>query len=355
MFFVQALAKEKAKSYEFRSETTSRSPMAVSYPSPEPVITPRAREGLRAVVPTIFPPSTVNRGESVRVRPPEPQHRLPSPPPPPPPSSALSRTMGDPFQQRIPKKRGPKPKLRFKDGLLCAGGPLSRESRSQEPLGYSSSSISSPSKLLKPSILGESLERDSDGRMMKLGHHGHHHNHHPHRPFHSATCYPTKSQMRLGSGGGTKPPHHHHHHHNHHHHHSSMNSHSHPQRSGLDGHGHHRTKSYLLHHHHSPLHLKHLAHSSNPFQKKKKKKREEDAPLFPQPPAAGTTLCQPGLLAKVPAVPPQVPGQTEEDLSSWRPPLGNLEKVVVTDVTTNFLTVTIKESTTDKGFFKEKR
>uniref|UniRef100_A0A672YSA6 Uncharacterized protein n=1 Tax=Sphaeramia orbicularis TaxID=375764 RepID=A0A672YSA6_9TELE len=31
------------------------------------------------------------------------------------------------------------------------------------------------------------------------------------------------------------------------------------------------------------------------------------------------------------------------------------EKVLVTDVTTNFLTVTIKESSTSKGFFKDKR
>ena len=40
---------------------------------------------------------------------------------------------------------------------------------------------------------------------------------------------------------------------------------------------------------------------------------------------------------------------------SWTPCLGNLEKVVVTDVTTNLLTVTIKESSTDQGFFKPKR
>lgn len=56
------------------------------YPVPEPVPTPRAREGLRAVVPTIFPPSAVNRGESVHVRSPEPARRC------------------------RPKKRGRKPK-----------------------------------------------------------------------------------------------------------------------------------------------------------------------------------------------------------------------------------------------------
>lgn len=43
------------------------------------------------------------------------------------------------------------------------------------------------------------------------------------------------------------------------------------------------------------------------------------------------------------------------DEVTWRPSLGNVEKVLVTDVTTNFLTVTIKESSTSKGFFKDKR
>uniref|UniRef100_A0A3B4EGN2 Chromo domain-containing protein n=1 Tax=Pygocentrus nattereri TaxID=42514 RepID=A0A3B4EGN2_PYGNA len=40
---------------------------------------------------------------------------------------------------------------------------------------------------------------------------------------------------------------------------------------------------------------------------------------------------------------------------SWSPCLRNMEKVIVTDITSNSLTVTIKESSTDKGFFREKR
>uniref|UniRef100_A0A671KY01 Chromobox protein homolog 8-like n=1 Tax=Sinocyclocheilus anshuiensis TaxID=1608454 RepID=A0A671KY01_9TELE len=40
---------------------------------------------------------------------------------------------------------------------------------------------------------------------------------------------------------------------------------------------------------------------------------------------------------------------------AWRPTFCNVEKVIVTDVTSNFLTVTIKESSTDKGFFKDNR
>uniref|UniRef100_A0A672MTS6 Chromobox protein homolog 8-like n=1 Tax=Sinocyclocheilus grahami TaxID=75366 RepID=A0A672MTS6_SINGR len=45
----------------------------------------------------------------------------------------------------------------------------------------------------------------------------------------------------------------------------------------------------------------------------------------------------------------------EETDQSWLPCLKNMEKIVVTDVTSNSLTVTIKESSTDKGFFKENR
>ncbi|XP_067860217.1 chromobox protein homolog 8-like isoform X2 [Heptranchias perlo] len=50
----------------------------------------------------------------------------------------------------------------------------------------------------------------------------------------------------------------------------------------------------------------------------------------------------------------QVSRFLSEPEESWSPSLNNLEKVVVTDVTSNFLTVTIKESSTDEGFFKEK-
>ncbi|KAM8824794.1 chromobox protein homolog 8-like [Synchiropus picturatus] len=54
-------AKVKERTYEFRKESAKE--------VQEPVRTPRAREGLRAVVPTLFPPSTVNRGESVHYPP----------------------------------------------------------------------------------------------------------------------------------------------------------------------------------------------------------------------------------------------------------------------------------------------
>ncbi|XP_029455036.1 chromobox protein homolog 8 [Rhinatrema bivittatum] len=60
---------------------------------------------------------------------------------------------------------------------------------------------------------------------------------------------------------------------------------------------------------------------------------------------------KPSLIARIPVT--RILGNPEEE--SWSPSLNNLEKVVVTDVTSNFLTVTIKESSTDQGFFKEKR
>lgn len=41
--------------------------------------------------------------------------------------------------------------------------------------------------------------------------------------------------------------------------------------------------------------------------------------------------------------------------SSWAPCFTSVDTVTVTDVTMNFLTVTIRESSTDKGFFREKR
>lgn len=90
----QAKAKAKEKTYEFRREAPRG--IQVSYPIPEPIITPRAREGLRTVVPTIFPPSAVNRGESVHIRPPESERR--------------PRTTPAAAQQ-FPKKRGRKPKM----------------------------------------------------------------------------------------------------------------------------------------------------------------------------------------------------------------------------------------------------
>uniref|UniRef100_A0A8B9GX41 Chromobox homolog 8a (Pc class homolog, Drosophila) n=1 Tax=Astyanax mexicanus TaxID=7994 RepID=A0A8B9GX41_ASTMX len=52
---------------------------------------------------------------------------------------------------------------------------------------------------------------------------------------------------------------------------------------------------------------------------------------------------------------PEPLGVKEDGGESWSPCLRNMEKVIVTDITSNSVTVTIKESSTDKGFFREKR
>ncbi|XP_014382565.1 chromobox protein homolog 8 [Alligator sinensis] len=67
--------------------------------------------------------------------------------------------------------------------------------------------------------------------------------------------------------------------------------------------------------------------------------------------SVGAQAGRPSLIARIPVS--RILGDPEEE--TWSPSLNNLEKVVVTDVTSNFLTVTIKESSTDQGFFKEKR
>uniref|UniRef100_A0A8C8VKG0 Chromobox 8 n=1 Tax=Pelusios castaneus TaxID=367368 RepID=A0A8C8VKG0_9SAUR len=67
--------------------------------------------------------------------------------------------------------------------------------------------------------------------------------------------------------------------------------------------------------------------------------------------SAGNQAGRPSLIARIPVS--RILGDPEEE--SWSPSFNNLEKVVVTDVTSNFLTVTIKESSTDQGFFKKKR
>lgn len=59
---------------------------------------------------------------------------------------------------------------------------------------------------------------------------------------------------------------------------------------------------------------------------------------------------QPPVVAK----PPVSNDSAKRSEASWAPCLSNFDNVVVTDVTMNFLTVTIKESSSDKGFFKGK-
>ncbi|XP_038151589.1 chromobox protein homolog 8b [Cyprinodon tularosa] len=278
-FLLKAQAKVKTKSYEFRSEAVRG--MHITYLTPEPVFTPRAREGLRAVVPTIFPPSTINRGESVHVIPHEHQ---PSP----------QQSVSDRLVQ-TPKKRGPKPKLRFiGDGrspvVLETSKRIAEEVGGQGP--YKLSKLHGGEMRLQ-----KLSHRHSEDHPRSSKHHYQHHYHH-------------HLTQKLSSGGSYK---------------RFLSHHStHP----------HRTKdrcSYL-----AAAQVKHH-HKTN--------QSRSGAAEFPQ-------MEKPYFLDR------QSPTRLDDDdqeETTWRPNLSDVEKVLVTDVTANFLTVTIKESSTSKGFFKDKR
>ena len=268
----QAQAKEKVKSYDFRSESVRG--MHLSYPAPEPVATPRAREGLRAVVPTIFPPGTVNRGESVRLQPCELGSR----------DLRLPPLQTAPDGLHFPKKRGPKPRLRFKD----SGPPASQLSRPGAELQ------------VRHAPLGQGEEL----RLLRVNHG---HKHQPHQP------------------------HRHHQHHRHHRHHQ----HRAPPVSSRD--------SYRRFY----AERSHQAHARDAGGAACRA-----TPFLPQPPGA-----HPGRPAEPPLLDKPSPGPLDLDLDevTWRPCLSSVEQVLVTDVTSNLLTVTIKESSTSQGFFKAKR
>ncbi|KAE8283158.1 Chromobox protein-like protein 8 Polycomb 3-like protein [Larimichthys crocea] len=274
-------AKAKEKTYEFRGEAPRS--IQVSYPIPEPIITPRAREGLRAVVPTIFPPSAVNRGESVHVRPPEPERR-PRPTPP----AALTVQES----ARLPKKRGRKPKLHLHyekdDGGSSAELDDKRSRLLEEPSSHGLSKM--PRRLHHH---GET----SDHTLIQLT-----------KRFQEETTITPKSCSEQRHAGLSY------------------------SRTFKSDQGGHRTSYVSKMPIPQPRKLKHSAESRRHQMKE----------------------CRPG-----PAV---IPTQAEAILdpsarptSSWTPRFTNVDSVTVTDVTMNFLTVTVRESSTDKGFFRESR
>nr|XP_015801155.2 chromobox protein homolog 8a [Nothobranchius furzeri] len=249
-FLLKAKAKVKEKTYEFRRETPRS--IQVSYPIPEHVVTPRAREGLRAVVPTIFPPSAVNRGESVPIRAPEPERR-PRPPIP----EAL-----DPESMRLPKKRGRKPNLYY-DEQDSSPEPCPKRSRFPEESKMSR----------RMSHHGETSEQS----LIQL----------TRRFQEETTITPKSSSERRATSAGL----------------ACANA-------GVRKSD--RERIYDL--------------SRIRFSQCDNLKHEERG-AEPSPSSA----------------------------TPWTPCFSSLDSVTVTDVTMNFLTVTIRESSTEKGFFKEKR
>ncbi|XP_047427856.1 chromobox protein homolog 8a [Mugil cephalus] len=271
-------AKAKEKTYELRREPPRG--IQVSYPIPEPVITPRAREGLRTVVPTIFPPSTVNRGESVHLRPPEPERR-PRPAPP----AALTVQ-----ESRFPKKRGRKPKLHLHydkdDGSSSAEPDIKRSRSLEEPMSHGVSKLSR-----RLHHHGET----SDHTLLQLT-----------KRFQEETTITPKSSSEQRHAGGTSLAY------------SRVFS---PEMRKNDQSG-HRT----------------ICLSRVPISQPCKMRELPSRPPWEQSPVIS-------------------PESIQESSSrpSWTPCFTNLDTVTVTDVTMNFLTVTIRESSTDKGFFREKR
>jgi len=228
--------------------------MHITYPAPEPVAPPRAREGLRAVVPTIFPPGAVNRG----------------------PAPSLHG----------PQTSGPMPTPRFEGHKRRAAEEDEDEEDDEEE---------------------EEEEQASD------------------RP-HTLAELQGADEMRLLEAVRRHPePHGHKRRHRHLHH-----THKRPHRTDT-----HRTKdgaAYL-----APVHFKHRS-KVNPSRR-------------PPPAAAAGPLPRtekPYFLDR--PSPTRLDGV---DAAAWRPSVGAMETVLVTDVTTNFLTVTIKESSSSKGFFRD--
>ncbi|XP_043091097.1 chromobox protein homolog 8a [Puntigrus tetrazona] len=257
-FLMKAKAKAKGKNYEFRREMSRD--LRVSFPVAEPVVTPRAREGLRTVVPTIFPPSTVNRGESVRL------DRDPLAP-------------GAPVHRPLdfadsPKKRGPKPKLR-PAGSTAEGV----KRKADEPLSYRPSKTERSGETSNCDVIHFTQKfRAESGHVQKqMG--------------------SRSSGVKFTHGGGIL-------------------------KSGLSVLGHRRKDG-----------------SSGAINQSKTTHPPKNN-LFR---SAGRTREQLSL------------SFVDETDQSWLPCLKNMEKIIVTDVTSNSLTVTIKESSTDKGFFKENR
>ncbi|XP_062308296.1 chromobox protein homolog 8a isoform X1 [Osmerus eperlanus] len=289
-FLLKAKAKARVKTYEFRREIPRG--IQVSYPVPEPVFTPRAREGLRAVVPTIFPPSTVNRGESVRVRPSGPERR---------PRLASQSSFRVEEFVNVPKKRGPKPKVHSRFDI-------NSDSSSTVPANKSRLGEVEEYDLSKTQRHYPHEEETSNKSVIQLT-----------RKFQEDTTITQKAssaQRQVGSASHSR----------------TMNrDNGHPLMAGPE-HQSHRTNDCP-----GAISIQH------PKLKPLSKNYRHNSDYINQD--------QPTVVAKI----PESINVDKPSKVSWTPCLGNLEKVVVTDVTTNFLTVTIKESSTDQGFFKPKR
>lgn len=210
------------------------------------------------MVPTIFPPSAVNRGESVHVGPVEAERR-------PRPTPSAAPTVHQSAQS--PKKRGrkPKPPLPYdNDEGGCSAEPYAKQSRLQ-----------------------------------------HHHHHHPHhgetsdhsliqltKRFQEETTITPRCCSEHGLAGGAGLPY----------------------SDGRKG-------------------EKHRTGYGMSVPQPRKQERPEEHPWHQERECA--------------------PGPADVTMRSWTPCFTSADTVTVTDITMNLLTVTVKENSTDKGFFRQ--
>ncbi|CAL8313494.1 unnamed protein product [Arctogadus glacialis] len=282
-------AKAKIKPYEFRREPYRG--IQVSYPVPEPVITPRAREGLRAVVPTIFPPSTVNKGESVGLHhtPHEPEKRSRHLQP-------LLPFTGGPELAHVPKKRGRKPKKKVQSGEDLEAPVESAKRCRLEEQGFHGLSI-------PPRDLNHRRKAPDNGLLQLT------------RKFQEKTTITPRSALvqkqAVGLNRGLIIP---------------EFGDQHKANHGSQG----ASDSSRTHFPQSKI--KHLVKTRNHRSLEFSLARER---------------------SPVPVKPPE--SREGKSVELWGPWITKFDNVIVTDVTTNLLTVTIKESATDKGFFKNRR
>ncbi|RVE69492.1 hypothetical protein OJAV_G00078300 [Oryzias javanicus] len=262
-------AKAKEKTYEFRVDSPRG--IQVSYPVPEPIVTPRAREGLRTVVPTLFPPSAINRGESVHVFSPEPERR---PKPPPAPYAA-------PESPHFPKKRGRKPKHRVhheKHDESAAEEPDAKRMLLEEP---------TVPRRIHP------REEASERTLLQLT-----------KRFQEETTITPKPSNQHRHVKGAR---------------LSYTCAFSPDVRQRDQYCLSRMQQSALR----------CAEEERMFQEKERCALREQASVTSR--------------------------SAHNSASCWTPSFTNLDSVTVTDVTINLLTVTVRESSTDKGFFKEER
>lgn len=239
------------------------------------------------MVPTIFPPSAVNRGESVHVQLLEPERRPRSAPP-----AALTVQQSS---QNL-KKRGRKPKLHLHyddDDGGSSAEPYAKRSRLQEE--PASHGLSKMSRRLHHH--GET----SDHSLVQLT-----------KRFQEETTITPKScseQRHIGGAG-------------------SCCAFS-PDVRRSDPGAHRNSYAMSVPQHRKP--------------KRPEEHRRHGAKECSSDPAVITTRAE------------STHDSPARPASSWAPCFTNVDSVTVTDITMNFLTVTVRESSTDKGFFREKR